>query len=75
MWRVTVSDRVFDMKDKTHRQTTTRALNAAGFAHIKPGWVREGDFVKLQAQIDRAVESAAAEVEQIRDGCKPESQR
>lgn len=52
----------------TDRKAITRLLDRAGYVHLRPGWVRKEDAVKLQAQIDKAVERAAEEVERIRNG-------
>ena len=48
------------------RKTLKRALEKAGFVHLRPGWVRKEAAPRLQDKIDRAVAEARMEVELIR---------
>lgn len=50
----------------THTQTIKRALEKAGFVHLRPGWVRKETAPRLQDKIDRAVADAADGVEQVK---------
>jgi hypothetical protein len=52
----------------TARVTIKRALEAAGFVYLRGGWVRREDAPKLQAKIDRAVDAAADDVADVRNG-------
>lgn len=46
----------------TDRKAKHRLLNAAGYYHLKPGWVHMDDFPGLQARINEAVQRAAEAV-------------
>lgn len=50
----------------TARVTIKRALEKAGFVHLRGGWVRKEDAPRLQNKIDRAVAEAADGVEQTK---------
>ncbi len=50
------------------RVTIKRALEKAGFVHLRPGWVRKESAPRLQYKIDRAVAEAAGSVEQVKRG-------
>ena len=50
----------------TARVTIKRALEKAGFVHLRGGWVRKEAAPRLQDKIDRAVAEAADGVEQVK---------
>ena len=51
----------------THTQTIKRALEKAGYAFVRGGWVRKEAAPRLQDKIDRAVADAADGVDQVKD--------
>ena len=50
----------------TSRNTIKRALEKAGFVHLRGGWVRKEAAPRLQDKIDRAVAEAADGVGAVR---------
>jgi hypothetical protein len=50
----------------TSRVAIKRALEKAGFVHLRGGWVRKEAAPKLQDRIDRAVADVADDVAAIR---------
>lgn len=50
----------------TDRKAFKRALERLGFVFLRSGWVRREDAPRLQAQIERAVQAAAKEVESVK---------
>jgi len=50
----------------TARNTIKRALEKAGFGHLRGGWVRKEDAPRLQDRINRAVADATPDVERTK---------
>lgn len=54
----------------TARVTIKRALEKAGFVHLRGGWIKREDAPRLQARVDKAVADAAPGVDQVKGGIK-----
>lgn len=51
----------------TSRVAIKRLLEKKGFVFLRGGWVRREAAPRLQAQIDKAVNDAAQDVERVND--------